>query len=852
MTAVKIEESFLSHPPDSGPLRWIARRAVAVLALLIALASLLVARPAVPAARADVASANQFVAVSPAVLVDTRYGTGGVGVAKVAGKGQITFQVAGTAGIPSSGVAAVALNLTAVGIEKPGWFTVFPSDSPASVATLTYYPGEPATGEDFTRLTGTGKVTVVNNSESPVHIVVGVRGYFLNAADTNAGNEYYPVDTEYLYDTRPGHVTGSPAHEATPVPANSSVTIDVAGQRSIPASGVNAVALNVVAWSQGGRGWLSLHAADQPTNTVPTVDYVPDETDSSFTVAQLTGSGKLILQNHGAGTVHVALTLRGYFKGATEQGGAGYIAIPSKVIVETLTGAGVPGGGTSPLAPGASVTVDVTEGIDLGSKTMAAAALVIQARQPTDAGWLTVYPASDEDPNISSVNYDKSESTTGFDLAAPDYEGKVTIKNRGPGTVHIQASMRGYFRDDETYTETVFSSETDPAEDPSAPVQSIPPKDDQADLSTTPIAAIENQPQEVLAEGDKWAPGDDAENPITDEAQAEAAAAAVAAPNFQYHRVTYDQCSANKAANKPNGWYPNRLVYCKWSYAGARRYNRFGLLLDAISFRVTRVAYLYQGKRDFDYYLRIDKITTKGKYYNGRRIDTPAGGTLVNAKVTTIQEGARSSTIAGWRANPYTKWITRVGGGVGLEKKADYFYAADIILSGVNKELGHYVINVRCDSAPYITWYRSGCVLPRVTPSLRYDLADRTRIQTATHIKNALENTPPILPAYAGVKSILGGGYGKEITRHVGQLKIDANRNKARGVCGSYDGSEYNCDEFPFASTREGAAHWPDNYPNWSARVIDAEDNQKAGRLLGRFYQRDRVLASDRFFVRVY
>ncbi|MFB4271038.1 hypothetical protein [Nonomuraea sp. GTA35] len=111
----------------------------------------------------------------------------------------------------------MALNITAIGAEQPGWFTVPPSDAPATVSTLTFYPGENVTGEDFTRLTGTGMVSVVNNSDSPVHIVVAVRGYFLSAADAQAGNEYYPVGAEPLYDTRPGHVTGSPVHEAMPI-----------------------------------------------------------------------------------------------------------------------------------------------------------------------------------------------------------------------------------------------------------------------------------------------------------------------------------------------------------------------------------------------------------------------------------------------------------------------------------------------------------------------------------------------------------------------------------------------------------------------------------------------------------
>ncbi|WP_352247673.1 NucA/NucB deoxyribonuclease domain-containing protein [Amycolatopsis nalaikhensis] len=50
---------------------------------------------------------------------------------------------------------------------------------------------------------------------------------------------------------------------------------------------------------------------------------------------------------------------------------------------------------------------------------------------------------------------------------------------------------------------------------------------------------------------------------------------------------------------------------------------------------------------------------------------------------------------------------------------------------------------------------------------------------------------------------------------------------------GPYDGNLLNCDEYPFKSTREGAAKGDGNY---SARLIDARDNQAAGNWLNSNY----------------
>ncbi|MEV0202409.1 hypothetical protein [Nonomuraea sp. NPDC050691] len=397
--------------------------------------------------RADTSADDQFIPLTPTPVLDTRSALGTPTTTKVAPNASVTFQVTGVAGIPATGVSAAALNLIAIAPEKFGWFTVHASDTPVTTSSLTYHPGESTTGQDLTRLTGTGKVTVKNNGEGPVHIAVAVRGYFLDAADTQAGNEYYPVRTDYLYDTRPELATGSPAR-TTPIDANSSATFDVAGQKGIPAAGVNAVALNVVAAHQNtAKGWLSLYPSNRPDPRVSTVDYVPHEANSNFTITELTGTGQLTITNHGSAPIHVSITLRGYFMGVTADGeGSYYRPVATQQLVNTLQGIGTAGGSTEPLAPGAVLTFDATRFAGVYPDEVTTAAINVNARQPTAQGWLSVYAEDSEDPSISSVNFDQGgESTNGFDLAIPGFNGKITIANHSSGTVHVQVSVRGYF-----------------------------------------------------------------------------------------------------------------------------------------------------------------------------------------------------------------------------------------------------------------------------------------------------------------------------------------------------------------------------------------------------------------------
>jgi hypothetical protein len=108
---------------------------------------------------------------------------------------------------------------------------------------------------------------------------------------------------------------------------------------------------------------------------------------------------------------------------------------------------------------------------------------------------------------------------------------------------------------------------------------------------------------------------------------------------------------------------------------------------------------------------------------------------------------------------------------------------------------------------------------------------------------------------------------GRPLTRTMNQSIIDANRATS---CPWWlprpEGKS--CDEYPFASTLEGAASrphlgrtfsgcsldgiFPLGYPGqgegWSACMIDARQNSSGGGLLGAFYTRERILDGDQFF----
>lgn len=61
-------------------------------------------------------------------------------------------------------------------------------------------------------------------------------------------------------------------------------------------------------------------------------------------------------------------------------------------------------------------------------------------------------------------------------------------------------------------------------------------------------------------------------------------------------------------------------------------------------------------------------------------------------------------------------------------------------------------------------------------------------------------------------------------------------------------GGQYDCDEYPMASTSQGAATSDGHY---SARVIPEWDNENLGRRIGAWYGTQRILHDDPFFIKI-
>lgn len=146
----------------------------------------------------------------------------------------------------------------------------------------------------------------------------------------------------------------------------------------------------------------------------------------------------------------------------------------------------------------------------------------------------------------------------------------------------------------------------------------------------------------------------------------------------------------------------------------------------------------------------------------------------------------------------------------------------------------------RCDSEPYMN-STSGCVYSQVPGFFALSAAPGSDVEDAAKFyrdaQDGLANHP--------------GRFPNGVPLHR-TTDTSANRAVSAPECdrrfGSPRPSGYDCDEYPFAATREGAATG-----NFDLRLVPSEQNKGVGRMLGsQFYLYNRILDGDAFYVYIY
>lgn len=410
--------------------------------------------PTGSAGRILVASGNQVMAfgqgagpyhpLTPSRILDTRTGNGGYN-GPVGAYQTVNLQVAGRGGVPSSGVSAVVLNVTVTNPAQAGWLTVYPTGTSlptASNLNFAQYQTIPNLVE--TALGSGGRVNIYNGAAAQVSIVADVEGYVATpSSPTPPDGHYNPVVPTRLLDTRYGPYPVGQT-QAAPFGPNQAKQVQITGVGPIPATGVEAVVLNVTVANPTSEGYLTVF----PGGSVPlasNLNFVANQVIPNRVVTPVDSNGRVSIFN-GYGTVNVIVDVGGWFTATTSTaGGSLYTALSPSRILDTRLGMGST---RAPLGPQQTIAVTVAGvgGVPAMTDPNAPKAVVVNvtATGATAYSYLTVWPTGVTMPNASDLNFPPYSNNPNLVVVKVGPDGKVNIYN-GFGSVDVVADIEGWY-----------------------------------------------------------------------------------------------------------------------------------------------------------------------------------------------------------------------------------------------------------------------------------------------------------------------------------------------------------------------------------------------------------------------
>jgi hypothetical protein len=357
--------------------------------------------------------------------------------------------VVGRGGVPATGVSAVLLNVTAVGPTDPGFVTVYPKlargvRNPANFDALwddqsSFLAGYPRSsninfraGDIVPNLVlapvGAGGKVRLDNFAGTVDVVADVVGWF----DTGdpSGDGFVGVTPARLLDTRDG--TGGIGGRFA---SGDHRDLPVVGHGNVPAD-ATAVVLNVTAVDPGSYGFVTVWPSGSAMPLASSLNTAPGRTRPNLVVAKLGTNGAISLYDYADfGGTDLAVDVVGYFR----PGGGAVTAIDPQRLLDTRTGL------DTTIGPFAS---DETRPVPVAGRagvpaSATAVVLNLTATEPTQPGFLTVWPAGTDRPLASALNFLPGDNVANLVMVRLGPGGALSLYQFG-GATQVVADVVGY------------------------------------------------------------------------------------------------------------------------------------------------------------------------------------------------------------------------------------------------------------------------------------------------------------------------------------------------------------------------------------------------------------------------
>lgn len=363
------------------------------------------------------AAASQFEPLAPLRILDTREGG-----AKPAPGSTTTLRVLGQGGIPATEVTAVVLNITATQPDAPGYVTVSPTGQPRPVVSSlnVEFSGQSIPNLVTVPVGADGSIDLF--TDGGTHLIADVAGYYRPVTDSRGGR-FQALQPQRILDTRA---------DGTALPAGGTRALTVTGVGGVPAE-ASAVVLNVTATRSAAAGYVTVWPGATPQPVASNLNMSrADQTIANLVIVPVGADGTVSLFSDNGTDLVVDVT--GWFTNDTApaQPTGLFVPVTPRRLLDTRP--------DNALGADSSIVVDaVVSGVHAN-----AVVLNVTATQSTRGGFLTVWPAGNDQPLSSNLNVERADQTIpNAAIIGVGPAGEVAIYSDG-GT-HLAVDMAGYY-----------------------------------------------------------------------------------------------------------------------------------------------------------------------------------------------------------------------------------------------------------------------------------------------------------------------------------------------------------------------------------------------------------------------
>jgi hypothetical protein len=240
-------------------------------------------------------------AVAPLRLLDSRNAIGVPTRSRANADSTTTLHVAGTGGVAAVGAQAVTLNVTVDQPATGGFVTVYPcGENVPNASNVNYAAGQTIANLVTVKLGQDGNVCFYTSGSA--HLIADLAAWYQPSLPAGF-KELAPVR---VLDSRNAIGVGGKALVGT----GSITTVALAGHGGVPATGAEAVTMNITVDQPQGGGFVTVFPCGQETPTASNINYSRGQTIANLVTVKTAAIGTVCIYT--SASAHLLADVAGY------------------------------------------------------------------------------------------------------------------------------------------------------------------------------------------------------------------------------------------------------------------------------------------------------------------------------------------------------------------------------------------------------------------------------------------------------------------------------------------------------------------------------------------------------------